>query len=219
MHPRATKRTKKPSPLSRAQVVWIAFTGSMTLLGGVLLLLDTRPVPRTDGLSYAPLVNTSGSAGDRLLRTTRTPLDAQRWRAIVIHHSDSPADNPATIGRRHEQTGRKGLGYHFVIGNGEGMADGELYAGYRWLDQQPGAHVVSAAPDANWFNQHAVSVCLVGDGNREPFTDAQLHMLQALLQSLRHTLDIPDGRTYLHADIAPGVQSPGTLFPVELIDD
>ena len=49
----------------------------------------------------------------------------------------------------HVPDGLKGLGYHFVIGNGRGISDGELYVGYRWLDQLAGAHA-AGANGANW---------------------------------------------------------------------
>jgi hypothetical protein len=200
----------------RVRVVWISFLGAMTLTGGLLLLLDGRPVPRIDGLSLSPLAAATGvgsGVADPVFQTRR-PLDRQRWQAIVIHHSGSTAGSPATIEREHEARSFKGLGHHFIVGNGSGMDDGQLHLGYRWLDQLPGAHAAGTSGD--WFNQHAVSICLVGDGNRRAFSAAQIERLRTLVAALQAQLQIPAERVYLHSDIAP-VSDPGRLFPAGLI--
>jgi hypothetical protein len=188
----------------------------MTLVGGVLLALDDRPAPRLDGLSFAPLLaSTSASDVDGILRTRR-PLEKGRWQAIVLHHSGSPVGSPASIGAEHERAGFKGLGHHFVIGNGSGMEDGELHVGFRWLDQLPGAH--AAGRDREWFNMNAVSICLVGDGNRRPFTAAQTRRLAEVISTICRSQGIPRDRVYLHSDIG-GTGDPGSLFPIAQLQE
>lgn len=203
----------------RAKVVWVSFLAAMTLVGGVLLAVDDRPAPRLDGLSFAPLLaSTSGSGMDAILRT-RTTLDRPRWQAIVIHHSGSPVGSPASIGAEHEKAGFKGLGHHFVIGNGSGMEDGEVHVGFRWLDQLPGAH--AQGKDRDWYNLHAVSICLVGDGNRRGFSPAQSRRLTEVVSTLCRSLNIPKDRVYLHSDVGgPTVAGdPGTLFPIKSLQE
>ena len=58
----------------------------------------------------------------------------------MIHQSGSAYGKPSTIEAEHVAQNLRGLGHHFVIGNGSGMDDGEVHVGYRWLDQLPGAH-------------------------------------------------------------------------------
>lgn len=196
-------------------VVWASLLGAMTAVGGLLLMLDWKPVPRMDGLSLSPLAaaTSTGSQVDPVLRT-RSPLDVARWQAIVIHHSGSVVGSAASISREHEDQGIKGLGHHFVIGNGQGMDDGQLHIGYRWLDQLPGAH--AAGPNGDWFNLQSVSICLVGDGDRRPFTGAQINRLRELVGVLCREMDIPRDRVYLHSEIAP-VNDPGRLFPADAV--
>ncbi len=221
--PRVHRRRKTATPadaapgLTRVKAVWISFLGAMTVLGGVLLAIDGRPSPRTDGLSLSPLAaaTTIGATrGSDPLTQTRVPLDKARWQAIVIHHSGAPKGDPAMIEAEHESRQFKGLGHHFIIGNGAGMDDGQVHIGFRWLDQQPGAH--AAGPNGDWYNQHAISICLVGDGNRRGFTQTQLQQLQTLVESLRRQLGLPADRVLLHSDVAPGVSDPGKLFPPDL---
>ena len=199
-------------------MVWVCFLGAMTLVGGLLLMLDGRPVPRLDGLSLPALAAATSSsepaASDPIFQTRR-PLDKTRWQAIVIHHSGSTVGSPASIEREHEARNFKGLGHHFIICNGsERTEDGQIHIGYRWLDQLPGAH--AAGPNGDWFNRNAISICLVGDGNRRPFTAAQIQRLTSLVADLRAQLNIPADHVYLHSDIAD-VADPGRLFPVALV--
>lgn len=202
---------------TRAQVVWVSFLGAMTLVGGLLLLVDGRPVPRIDGMSLSPLASATtiglASAQDPVTQT-RASLAKDQWQAIVIHHTGSRVGSPPSITQQHQDHGLQGLGHHFVIGNGNGMDDGQVHIGYRWLDQLPGAH--ASGTHADWYNLHAVSICLVGDGNRQTFTPAQLRQLGALVESLKRQLGLASDRVLLHSDIA-GVSDPGRFFPAAFL--
>ena len=203
-----------PGP-KRAHVVWMSFLGSMTLVGGLLLALEKRPSPRLDGRTLAPLLAASAPGGYESLTRTRAPLNAANWQAIVIHHSGAAAGSPESIAAEHEARNGKGLGHHFVIGNGAGMSDGEIVVGFRWLDQHPGFH--AAGPNGDWYNRHSISICLVGDGNRRAFTPAQLKTLAGMLTTLSRELGIPRERIFLHSDIAPA-SDPGRFFPASYLD-
>ncbi len=201
---------------TRAKLVWVSFLAAMTVVGGMLMLIDGRPVPRIDGLSLSPLAATGWQRGPSSdpIRITRRELDHARWQAIVIHHSGSTVGSPASIEAENQSRNLKGLGHHFIIGNGNGMDDGQVHVGYRWMDQLPGAH--AAGPNGDAYNLHAVSICLVGDGNRRPFTAMQLQQLSTLVENLQREFSIPADRVVLHSDIA-NVNDPGRLFPVEQI--
>lgn len=142
---------------------------------------------------------------------TRQPLARQRWNSIVIHHSGTPAGDAESITREHMAAGLKGLGYHFLIGNGNGLGDGVIHVGYRWIDQLPGAHVTG--PNQDLYNERAIAICLVGNGDRRSFTDAQLTQLVSLVQRLQAQLHIPARNVYLHRDLSRATTSPGKFFP------
>lgn len=182
----------------------------MTLGCGLLLALESRPVPRSDGLALPALVAAAPGNSIEAIFRTRSTIEPGRWQGIVIHHSGQTAGSPAGIAREHEARNLRGLGHHFIIGNGAGMDDGELHVAYRWLDQLPGAH--AAGPSGDWYNLNSVSICLVGDGNRRPFSDAQIVRLNQLVEALARELKIPHSSIVLHSDVAP-VSDPGVLFP------
>ncbi len=208
------KTSRQPAGLSlshRSKVVWLSLLGAMTGVGGLLLAADGRGgSARADGLALPPLMASAAGPSIDSVFSTRRPLDKARWQAIVIHHTGQPFGSPATIADEHARLGFRGLGHHFVIGNGSPMDDGELHVGFRWLDQLPGAH--AGGEKGDWFNQHAISIALVGNGDRTPFTRNQMARLAQLVKALSRELNIPPERILLHSDLAP-TSDPGVLFP------
>lgn len=209
----------------RTRMVWGAFGAAMALACGVLVLGDAqgpRPVP-------AMAVVTAGN--DAGMTPREAPLDRGRWNAIVIHHSGAPAGDAGSIARMHGTEGLAGLGYHFVIGNGQGMADGLVEVGPRWNRQLPGAHVASdvrsgadvqvaarAGVTPDELNLHAIGICLVGNGDRREFTDRQIEELASLVRRIQRTLGIPSERVFLHSDVAQ-TTSPGRFFPTSRFEE
>ena len=202
---------------SRTRLVWGAFAAAMTLACGVLVLGDAegpRPV-----VMAAPVADPRSDVG---VTPREAGLDRRRWDAIVIHHSGTPAGDGASIARMQSEQGILGLGYHFVIGNGQGLGDGAIEVGPRWNRQLPGAHVAArtagsdvvpvALSSADHLNEHAIGICLVGNGDRRVFTDRQIRELSSLVRRLQRELGIPADRVFLHSDVA-AVSSPGIHFP------
>jgi hypothetical protein len=189
----------------RTQIVWASFAVAMTGVAGLLAVSDPQP---QQGF-LATNISTFGeqASADPVFQIA-SPLDRDRWQGIVIHHLGAPAGDADSIHRRHQGYGYQGLGYHFVIGNGNGLGDGVVHVGYRWNDQLPGAHVVGEYGE--YHNQHSIAICLVGNGDRRPFTDRQMAHLISLVQRLQRELDIPSNQVFLHRDIATGVYPPET---------
>jgi hypothetical protein len=192
---------------TRTKVVWSSLALSMAMGAGVLMLgggtlqaRDATPIMRL----------TTSPASLESIFETETALDAQRWQAIVIYHSGEFSGSARTIGDAHRTLGLRGLGYHFVIGNGVGSADGGLEVGYRWMEQSTGAH--ATGPYADWYDRHAIGICLVGDGQRRQFSDRQMAQLLQLVRAIQRECGIPAGNVKLHSDIAP-TEAPGWYFP------
>jgi len=193
----------------RSKLVWGVLAGAMTTVGALMWSLEGRGLPRTDGLALARPAGPGVSSIEAIFET-RSDVDVDRWQAIVIHHSGSPAGTPQSIENQHRARNLAGLGFHFVIGNGRGIGDGEVHAGYRWLEQLPGAHV--GGPQGEWYNEHAIGICLVGDGRRDGFSPAQMARLLELVRSLQRELGLPASRVFMASDVMR-VDSPGGAFP------
>lgn len=188
--------------------VWVALLAAMTGVGGLLLALDGEKTASLDGVAL--VAATPGASSIEAIFNTRVEIQPGRWKKIIIYSSGSPQGSAATIAEEHKSRGFHGLGYHFVIGNGAGQGDGELHVGYRWLTQSPGAH--AAGPEQDQLNQNAIGICLVGNGDRRPYTDSQIRRLIELLHALERELAIPPSDMLLGRDIA-ATTSPGRFFP------
>ncbi len=146
------------------------------------------------------------------VRAWTVPLK-RTWNYIVIHHSASASGSAAAFDAAHKQRrdaeGRKwdGLGYDFVIGNGNGSGDGTVEVGYRWREQKRGAHA-----GVDLYNEHGVGICLVGDFTKSRPTAAQMSALSRLCNFLSGYCGIKRENYMGHGDVKK-TECPGPLFP------
>ena len=212
--PRKRPPKKTPRPTRRTKTVWLSFLASMTMVTGLLTLGDDRGRP---GFAAAnPSLFAMPGGRDPIFQTD-VPLDGVRWRGIVIHHSGEPAGDAESMRRLHLSHGAQAMGYHFLIGNGNGMGNAVIHVGERWISQTPGWHTVG--PRADVSNRHAIGICLVGNGDRRRFTDRQVTQLISLVRRLQREFDIPASAVRLHRDLAPALtSSPGAHFPSAVLE-
>lgn len=139
------------------------------------------------------------------------------WKFIVLHHSATSSGSVESIHSVHKQrrdsSGNpwRGIGYHFVIGNGHGMTDGEIQATFRWLEQTSGAH----AGDRT-YNNYGIGICLIGNFEETAPTPAQMQSLQKLVTLLRETFHMNDDQVLGHKDVK-ATACPGRHFNVEYV--
>lgn len=192
----------------RTVVVWVCLVGSMTMVSALLLALEPNPAPIGNNVALMAVERTPIDPSN--VAATRQPVAPDRWRAIVIHHSGQMTGSAASLDAQHRAADLGSLGYHFVIGNGTDSPDGVVEIGSRWLSQEPGVH--ATGDQAAWYNQHAIGICVIGDGDRNPPTEAQRAALVQLVTGLQRDLTIPAQHVALHSRIA-ATTSPGRLFP------
>lgn len=138
----------------------------------------------------------------------RPTVDAREWRHIVIHHTATKSGSVERIHESHLAKGWLGIGYHFVIGNGNGMADGVIEPTFRWRQQLHGAH---AGKDE--YNQHGIGICLVGNFQETNPTEGQLAAVKQLVAALRGEYSIPSSRVIGHNEVK-ATACPGQNFPL-----
>ena len=135
-----------------------------------------------------------------------------RWTTIVIHHSATEEGGAKVFDRYHkEHNGWDELGYHFVIGNGTGTPDGMIEVGPRWHKQKHGAHCKTPS---NYYNEHGIGICLVGDFTKTRPTSRQLDSLRRLVRFLIDQTGISLRRVTTHRAVTGKTQCPGRYFSV-----
>ena len=169
---------------------------------------DRLPPPLPDRPSTAAEKRAIANSGltSKERRDWVVPL-RRDWRYIVVHHSATDAGSTASFHAAHRKRGWDGLGYHFVIGNGKGMRDGEIQSGFRWPKQREGAH---AGHDL--FNQKGIGICLVGDFTKRPPSTAQMKSLRRLCDFLSAYCGVSPSNLRLHSDFRD-TKCPGDRFP------
>jgi N-acetyl-anhydromuramyl-L-alanine amidase AmpD len=96
-----------------------------------------------------------------------------------------------------------------VIGNGTDTRDGEIEVGSRWLKQKHGAHCKT--PD-NYYNDHGIGICLVGDFSRRSPSPAQMASLARLVQFLMAECGLPASKIFTHGGVTHRTACPGAKF-------
>src|SRR5687767_8175282 len=137
---------------------------------------------------------------------TRTPVPANRWKHIYIHHSRTASGNALTLGQA-----SGGVGDHFVIGNGDGCMDGEIQISQRWNQQLPAAPPAGAnAVEPAW--SQSISICVVGDFDSTVPTPTQIRRLTQLVNALQGQLHV-DGSKVLLVQQPKSAAGIGRYFP------
>ncbi len=139
------------------------------------------------------------------------------WKYLVIHHTATNSGSVERIHQEHRQrrdsAGNpwKGIGYHFLIGNGHGMGDGEVQSTFRWHQQIGGAHAGNRQ-----FNNFGIGICLVGNFEQNGPTSAQVKAVGELIGRLKHEFGITEKQILKHGDLK-ATACPGRLFPFRKI--
>ena len=148
----------------------------------------------------------------------RPTVAARDWKHIVIHHTATGSGSVESINAAHlknkDRNGNAwlGIGYHFVIGNGDGMPDGAIEPTFRWRTQIQGAHAGSTNKD---YNERGIGICLVGNFEKSPPTAAQRRSVKLLVATLKAEYKIPTASVVGHKDIrASSTECPGKFFPM-----
>jgi len=134
-----------------------------------------------------------------LLVSNNNMIERRETNVIIIHHSATLSGNAEIFRKNHMTDPEKmwdDIGYHFVITNGDGGADGKIELG-RDIRKQ-GAHALK-----DGRNLDSIGVCLVG---KNVFTKRQ--KITTILLVVRLCLDydiIPSSETIqTHHEKCPG---------------
>jgi hypothetical protein len=140
-----------------------------------------------------------------------------RWKYIVVHHSAGNFGSIDFLQRVHRE--RQGgdpidaIPYHYIIGNGNGLKEGEVASDWRERFGIWGAHVSGRNSDRNF---RGIGICLIGNFEVDSVSEEQFAALVYLTKALMNKYEIPVGNVSGHGHIT-GEQTkcPGKNFPME----
>ena len=191
-------------------------SGSSHVYAGQRLVIPAiRTARRTPSPSEAPARNPAHTALPRSIQRAidKAPVRPGRWQYIVIHHSGVDTGTFKAMDQYHREVRHmeNGLAYDFVIGNGNGMGDGEIAVSRRWTQQLDGGHLASEAQ-----NKVALGICLVGNFDERRPTPRELDGLRALVEALMVRCKLTPRAVKTHQQInIVHTRCPGTKFPTQ----
>jgi len=166
-------------------------------------------LPDSDSSANAP----ASASAEKLPKAWEPNAPMRPWQSIVVHHSATAAGNVAAIDAVHrqqkDQSGKPwlGIGYHFVVGNGQKMADGEIEPTFRWHQQLAGAHAGSRE-----HNERGIGICLIGNFDESAPTARQITAVRDLTRRLCARFGMDRQQVVRHSTLKATL-CPGRLFP------
>ncbi len=194
----------------RTQIVWGSF---FVVMSAMLVLLQAGGGDIQGGVLFTNISSMNELPEVDPIFNEDMPVNTTKWSSIVIQHLGEPAGSIKSIQRSHLSGGLNGIGFHFIIGNGNGLGDGVVHGSERWVHQTRAARPISVDPES--WDENVITICLIGNGNRRSFTEKQILHLSRLVQRLQNKLSIESSDVYLASDldnssnVAP---SPGKFF-------
>ena len=176
----------------------VALVAAMTIVSGVLILMETDPARPTVPLPLQAVTGNAEAGEWAVIRATDVPLQYIMWRNIVVHDVARDGQKPVR-------------GCHFLIGAADAGADGVVEPTSLWRNQREGDHI--HVPGYS-FNDNSIGICLLHDAGRSSPTEVQFAALVKLVRALQVTFQIPCDHVYLHSDLGEA-DCPGRFFPAE----
>ena len=174
----------------------IAMRTALVLLA--LIACACAPLPQRTGAAVEERV------GVPVERRASPNFDERRPNFVILHHtSDASAEESLRV----LTDPARGVSSHYLIGR-----DGRIFD---LVDEKARAW---HAGESYWGGQRDLNSASIGielDNNgREPFADAQIDALLALLAEIKARYNIPSANFLGHGDIAPGRKvDPSRYFP------
>jgi N-acetyl-anhydromuramyl-L-alanine amidase AmpD len=140
-----------------------------------------------------------------------------RWKYIVIHHSAGDFGTIDFLQRVHRERQASdpidAIPYHYVIGNGNGLKEGEIASDWRRHYGIWGAHVSARNQDRNI---RGIGICMIGNYEVDAVPEGQYLALVSLTRTLMEKYQISIENIAGHGHIeGEQTKCPGRLFPMD----
>ncbi len=166
---------------SRTVKILASLIASMTIGGGLLMLLDNQ-TPTAGAFSLAGYT--------RLNSIEKVVLDISPgrkniWDKIEVSFTGGSSDDLAVIAQKAGLNAKEDLNFHFLVCSGCSETDGLIRSTQRWNRQRP------ALQGPNWYgSRQTIRIMVVGDSEENPASDAQLKRVAGLVSLLARRFEI-----------------------------
>ena len=158
----------------QARVVKVIFSLMLAMTAGALILLKLEGKPIKPG--GASLYSLTKLSSVYTALGTDARIEPGRWQRLEIAYTMIRESNLSSKG---QLTGPLTLNYHFVIGDGTTIADGQIIPTDRWIRQ-----LAALNRDSQSDPRQTIQISLMGDPLTQKSTAKQTRQLDALILSL-----------------------------------
>ena len=141
----------------------------------------------------------------------------KRWKYIVVHHSGGNFGTIPFLQKVHAERQPldpiDAIPYHYVIGNGNGIAMGEIKSDFRKKYDLWGSHLSS---NNSYRNFLGLGICMIGNFEKKQVPKQQYQALVGLVKKLMRDYEIPVENVSGHGLIrGESTLCPGRHFPMQ----
>lgn len=156
----------------RTFFVLASLVASMTLGAALLMALDQKN-PTGGAYSLASYLRL-----DPIEDAAFRPINSQpaAWNRVEVYYSRTTSGNAQDLAVVSSLRGTPRSDFHFVIGNGKGIADGQIQFTESWKTQRTETGIIR--------------ICVVADLYESPATDYQIRRTAALVDALSRKFNI-----------------------------
>ena len=175
----------------RAAKVLISLVISMTIGAVVLMALDSKSI---SGGAFS-LVSYSALGSIRQAVDLSGSATTQQWEQIEVFYSKTSGGNLEQLSSLSGLVSPEDLNFHFLICNGLGGIDGQIFTTEKWFRQW------SSLPDGSWNRtKRTIRICVIASGTGNPPTGSQLTRTAELVEMLTRKFHIDRKNTLYPAD-------------------
>ena len=161
--------------------ILISLVAAMTLGAIILMALDSKSI---SGGAFS-LASYSSLGSIKQAITVQNSASARRWERIEVFYSKTSGGNLEQLASLSGLTSSEDVNFHFLLCNGLGGIDGQIFTTEKWLRQW------SSLPDGAWNGgERTIRICVIASSTAKPLTGSQLTRTAELIETLARKFNI-----------------------------
>lgn len=165
----------------RAMKILVSLVAAMTLGAMVLMALDSKSI---SGGAFS-LASYSSLGSIKQAVAVKNSTSTRGWERIEVFYSRTSGGNLEQLASLSGLTSPDDVNFHFLVCNGLGGIDGQIFTTEKWLRQW------SSLPDGAWSGgERTVRICVIASSTTKLPTGSQLTRTAELIETLARKFNI-----------------------------
>ena len=159
----------------RVTKILLSLVISMTVGAVILMALEDKSI--SGGTFSLASYSALGSIKQAIVSESTTSV--RQWERIEVFYSRTSGGNLDQLASLNGLMSPEDVNFHFLICNGLGGIDGQIFTTEKWLRQW------SSLPGGSWNGtERTIRICVIASGTGNPPTGSQLTRTAELIETL-----------------------------------